>query len=173
MVSVTDPRYAPTVALSASPSPVVASNSSAARARMCRAASSSPEGLMCTTELLRSAGLGRRSALPARSSLSTSAVTVPELIERRLPSCVGVSPSPPARCRITAANVVTLAGHAVRFRLVDAGGTGEALIGAALLLLGSLLASAVVLAGKGGPPQGYLSYGATVLWALVSVVVNR
>ena len=47
------------------------------------------------------------------------------------------------------------------------------MIGAALLLLGSLLASAVVLAGKGGPPQGYLSYGATVLWALVSVVVNR
>ena len=100
-------------------------------------------------------------------------MTVPELIERRLPSCVGVSPSPPARCRITAANVVTLAGHAVRFRLVDAGGTGEALIGAALLLLGSLLARAVVLAGKGGPPQGCLAYGATVLWALVGVVVNQ
>ena len=74
---------------------------------------------------------------------------------------------------ITAASVVTLARQAVRFGLVNAGGTGEALIGAALLLLGSLLARAVVLAGKGGPPQGCLAYGATVLWALVGVVVNQ
>jgi hypothetical protein len=30
-----------------------------------------------------------------------------------------------------------------------------------------------VLAGKAGPAQGYLTYAATVLWALVGVVVNQ
>lgn len=74
---------------------------------------------------------------------------------------------------ITAANAVSLTSEPVRLGLVGAGGTGEALLGAALLLLGGLMASAVSLAGKTGPPQGYLAYGATVLWALTAVVVNQ
>lgn len=53
------------------------------------------------------------------------------------------------------------------------GGPGEAVLGAALLLFGGLVASAAILAGKAGPPQGYLAYAAAVLWALVGVVVNQ
>ena len=75
---------------------------------------------------------------------------------------------------ITAANLVSLSAEAVRLGLVgSSGGAGEAVLGAALLLLGGALAAAVVLAGKAGPVQGYLAYGATVLWALVAVVVQQ
>lgn len=74
---------------------------------------------------------------------------------------------------VTAANVVSVDSEAVRFGLVEAGGTGEALLGSALLLLGGLLAAWVVLAGRAGPAQGYLVYAATVLWALVAIVVNQ
>lgn len=75
---------------------------------------------------------------------------------------------------ITAANLVSLSSEAVRLGLVgSSGGTGEAVLGAALLLLGGVLAAAVVLAGKSGPAQGYLAYGATILWALVAVVVQQ
>ena len=74
---------------------------------------------------------------------------------------------------ITAANAVSLTSEAIRFGLVDAGGPGEALLGSTLLLLGGILAAAVVLAGKAGPAQGYLTYAVTVLWALVGVVVNQ
>lgn len=58
---------------------------------------------------------------------------------------------------ITAANAVSLTSEAVRLGLVDARGAGEAMLGAALLLLGGMLATAVVVAGKAGPAQGYLS----------------
>lgn len=74
---------------------------------------------------------------------------------------------------ITAANAVSLTSEAVRFGLVEARGASEALLGSTLLLLGGVLAAAVVLAGKSGPIQGYLSYGVTVLWALFAVVTNQ
>ena len=74
---------------------------------------------------------------------------------------------------ITAANAVSLTSEAARFGLVEARGASEALLGSALLLLGGVLAAAIVLAGKSGPAQGYLSYGVTVLWALFAVVTNQ
>lgn len=74
---------------------------------------------------------------------------------------------------ITAANAVSLTTEAVRFGLVEARGASEAILGATLLLLGGVLAAAVVLAGKSGPAQGYLSYGVTVLWALIGIIVNQ
>jgi len=74
---------------------------------------------------------------------------------------------------ITAANAVSLTSEAGRFGLVNSGGTSEALLGAVLLLLGGILATAVVLISKAGPAQGYIAYAATVLWALVAVVVNQ
>ena len=74
---------------------------------------------------------------------------------------------------ITAANSVSLTSEAVRLGLVDSEGAGEALLGSVLLLLGGGLAAAVVLAGKAGPAQAYLTYAVTVLWALVGIVVNQ
>ena len=53
------------------------------------------------------------------------------------------------------------------------GGIGEALLGAALLLLGGLCASALILYGKVGPSQAYLAFAAAVLWALVAIVINQ
>jgi hypothetical protein len=53
------------------------------------------------------------------------------------------------------------------------GGIGEAILGAALLLAGGLVASTVILAGKDAPPQGYLAYTTAVLWALAAVVANQ
>ena len=73
---------------------------------------------------------------------------------------------------ITAATLVSFATTFVALGLLD-GGIGEAILGAALLLTGSLVASAVLLAGEAAPPQGYLAYAAAVLWALVAVVVNQ
>ncbi len=75
--------------------------------------------------------------------------------------------------RITAANAVSVSSEAVRFGLVEGGGIGEALLGSGLLLAGGAVACGIILAGKNGPPQGYLAYGATALWALVAVVVNQ
>ena len=74
---------------------------------------------------------------------------------------------------ITAANAVSLTSEAVRSGLVAPGGAGEAALGTVLLLVGALLACAVILAGRTGPVQGYLTYGATVLWALTGIVVNQ
>ncbi len=74
---------------------------------------------------------------------------------------------------ITAANAVSVSSEAVRFGLVEAGGVGEALLGSGLLLVGAVVACGVILASKNGPPQGYLAYGVTVLWALVAIVVNQ
>ena len=74
---------------------------------------------------------------------------------------------------ITAANAVGLTSEAVRLGLVDGRGAGEAVLGAVLLLLGGVLAAGVVLAGKAVLAQAYLTYAATVLWALVGIVVNQ
>ena len=73
---------------------------------------------------------------------------------------------------ITAATLVSFATTFVALGLLE-GGIGEALLGAALLLTGGLVASAVLLYGESIPPQGYLAYAAAVLWALVGVVVNH
>ena len=73
---------------------------------------------------------------------------------------------------ITAATLVSFATTFVALGLLE-GGIGEANLGAALLLTGSLIASTVLLAGEAAPPQGYLTYAAAVLWALVAVVVNQ
>jgi hypothetical protein len=73
---------------------------------------------------------------------------------------------------ITAATLVSFATTFVALGLLD-GGIGEAILGAALLLTGGLIASAVLLAGEAAPPQGYLAYAAAVLWALVAVVANQ
>jgi len=74
---------------------------------------------------------------------------------------------------VTAANAVSLTSVAVGVGLVDAASISEALLGSVLLLLGGMLAAAVVRAGRSGPPQGYLAFAATVLWALVAIVVNQ
>lgn len=74
---------------------------------------------------------------------------------------------------MTAANAVSLDSEAVRFGLVQGGGTGEAVLGAFILLLGGLAAAVVLSLGGKGPRQGYGSYAATVLWALVAIVVNQ
>lgn len=73
---------------------------------------------------------------------------------------------------ITAATLVSFATTFVALGLLE-GGIGEAVLGAALLLMGGLVASAVLLVGKAAPPQGYLAYTAAVLWALVAVVINH
>jgi hypothetical protein len=74
---------------------------------------------------------------------------------------------------ITAANAVSLTSEAVRSGLVAPGGAGEAALGTVILLVGALLACAGILAGRTGPVQAYLTYGATVLWALIGIVVNQ
>lgn len=74
---------------------------------------------------------------------------------------------------VTAANAVSLASEAVRRGFVDAGGLGETLVGASLLICGGLLAAAVAGAGGSGPPQAYLTFALTVLWALAAVVVAQ
>lgn len=74
---------------------------------------------------------------------------------------------------VTAANTVSLASEAVRRGLVGAGGSGEVLVGAALVISGGLLAGALTRAGRGGPPQAYTAFALTVLWALVAVVVAQ
>lgn len=73
---------------------------------------------------------------------------------------------------ITAATLVSFATTFVALGLLE-GGTGEAMLGATLLLMGGLIAAAVLLAGEDAPPQGYLAYGAAALWAFVAVVVNQ
>ncbi len=73
---------------------------------------------------------------------------------------------------ITATTLVSFATTFVALGLLE-GGIGEAVLGAALLLMGGLVTSAVLLVGKAAPPQGYLAYTAAVLWALVAVVINH
>jgi hypothetical protein len=73
----------------------------------------------------------------------------------------------------TAANAVSLTVEAGRFGLVTAGTTGEAILASILLLVGTGVAVAIIRRGKVGPPQFYLAYAATVLWALTAIVVYQ
>jgi hypothetical protein len=74
---------------------------------------------------------------------------------------------------ITAATFVGFATTFVALGLLG-GGAGEALVGVALLLLGGLLASVVILYGQTAPGPGfYLPYAAAILWALVAVSANQ
>src|SRR3712207_902989 len=59
---------------------------------------------------------------------------------------------------VTAANAVSLNAEAIRRGLAPTGGAGEVVLGVALLLLGSLLACAVILAGRGGPGAAHLNF---------------
>ncbi len=56
---------------------------------------------------------------------------------------------------------------------VLSGGFGEAMLGALLLIVGGAVACGVIVAGRTGPVQGYLAYGAAVLWALAAVFANQ
>ena len=74
---------------------------------------------------------------------------------------------------ITAASIISFSTTLVALGFFD-GGTGEAIVGAVMLLLGGLLAASVVLYGKAGSgPALYLPYAAAVLWALVGIVLNQ
>lgn len=70
---------------------------------------------------------------------------------------------------ITTANTVSLPSG-----IVQPGTPAEAAVGGVALILGGLLASAVVLiAAKSAPVTFYLTYGAAVLWGLVGVVAAQ
>ena len=73
---------------------------------------------------------------------------------------------------VTAAFLVGFATTLVGIGELGMGLVG-AVVGAGLLLLGGLVSTAVILAGRGGPVLGYGAYAAAVLWALVAVVVNQ
>ena len=86
---------------------------------------------------------------------------------------LGALPLGPFLGWVTAASAVSLTSEVVRQGLVEGGGVGEVLVGTVLVVLGGLLAAAVVLLGRAGTTQAYLIYGVTVLWALVGIVVNQ
>ena len=73
---------------------------------------------------------------------------------------------------VTAAFFVGLVTVLVATGALSAG-IGEALFGALMLIVGGVLACAVILAGRNGPVQGSLAYGGAVLWALAGVVANQ
>ena len=73
---------------------------------------------------------------------------------------------------ITAANVISFNDMLVELGLLGTG-LGSALVGGALLIFGSLVTSAFVLVGRGGPVQGYALYAAAVLWGLAGVIANQ
>lgn len=72
---------------------------------------------------------------------------------------------------VTAAVLVGLATTLVAVGVLN-GGLGEAVAGALLLVVAGAIACAAILAGSDGPAQGYLAYGAAVLWAFAGVVLN-
>ena len=70
---------------------------------------------------------------------------------------------------ITTANTVSLPSG-----IVQAGTPAEAAVGGVSLVIGGLLASAVVLiAAKGTPAAFYVGYGTSVLWGLAGVMVAQ
>jgi hypothetical protein len=73
---------------------------------------------------------------------------------------------------VTAAYLVGFATTLVAIGVFN-GGPGEAVVGALLLVVVGAIACAVIVAGRAGPVQGYLAYGAAVLWALAGIVVNQ
>jgi hypothetical protein len=73
---------------------------------------------------------------------------------------------------ITAANVVSFNDTLVEFGILGSG-VGGALVGAFLLLVGAVLASAMILVSGVGTLQSLLAYATAVLWALAGVVVKQ
>ena len=73
---------------------------------------------------------------------------------------------------ITAANVVSFNDTLVQLGVMGSG-PGAALVGGGLLILGGLVTAAFVRVGRGGIGQGYLPYGAAVIWGLAAVVANQ
>lgn len=71
-----------------------------------------------------------------------------------------------------AATSVGVASNLVGLGLLGQGASQEPL-GVVLLILGGAFASAVILASRTGPTQGYLAYAVAVLWALHGVVVSQ
>ncbi len=74
---------------------------------------------------------------------------------------------------ITAANAVSLTSLAARSGLVGGGGFDGAVFGAALLVLGTAFACAVILIERNGYGTLRVAYAGTVLWALVGIVANQ
>jgi hypothetical protein len=73
---------------------------------------------------------------------------------------------------ITAANVVSFNDTLVELGILGSG-VGGALVGTFLLLLGAVLASAVILVSGAGPLHTLLAYAVAVLWAFAGVVVEQ
>jgi hypothetical protein len=73
---------------------------------------------------------------------------------------------------ITAANVVSFNDTLVELGILGSG-VGGALVGAFLLLVGAVLASAMILVSGVGTLQSLLAYATAVLWALAGVVVKQ
>lgn len=73
---------------------------------------------------------------------------------------------------ITAANAVSFTTTLVGYGLLK-GGLAETAVGSTVLLAGGAVASAVILTTRTGPPQGFLAYAASVLWAFLGIVVNQ
>ena len=73
---------------------------------------------------------------------------------------------------ITGANVVGLAGTLIAQGFAATGPSAE-IGGAALLLVGGLVAFFVILASRQSSHGAWVTYGASVLWALVAVIVEQ
>lgn len=74
---------------------------------------------------------------------------------------------------VTAADLVSIQSELVLAGILSSGSRLEGAVAAALLIVGGLGVAAIVAFGRRGPIQAYLAYGATVLWALVGVIVNQ
>ncbi len=74
---------------------------------------------------------------------------------------------------LTAATLVGFATTLVGTGVWERTGTVEAAVGAALLLVGAVLAVAVLRGSRGAPVAALVAYGFAVLWALVAVIVNQ
>lgn len=73
---------------------------------------------------------------------------------------------------LTAANVVGLASVLVANGLAPTG-QGAETGGAALLLFGSAIAFFVIVFSRTGPGSAWVAYGATIIWALVAVLLEQ
>jgi hypothetical protein len=75
---------------------------------------------------------------------------------------------------MTAANPVSLYSFFTGPESPLANGTlGSEVLGAGLLILTGAFAALVTRAAKAGPPQAYLGYAATIVWAVVGIIVNQ
>lgn len=74
---------------------------------------------------------------------------------------------------VTAADAVSLHSEAVRAGLVGGAGLAGEILGGGLLLAAGLVAAGLILAGRAGPPLASLAFAATILWAVVGIVVNQ